>query len=203
VIDDIESHRCSWQRGEKFVISSVSNQSFVQIIEGEGDGEERRSREARLFHALASCDLGLDMVAVNYAGVFFAINSAHADRVRLELINLNVAFSIRSRCTMIVARVGYAPCLISTDAALEALSSAGVTVVHYESSGSRIAVLLDDADVLTALSSLEHAFDKRNLMKTGSFVQPSLLANGRRTRILHSKAVEREWGKRRVGTMAS
>jgi aspartokinase len=184
------------------VFSSVSDQSFVQIIEGEGDGEERRSREARLFHALASCKLGLEMVAVNYAGVFFAVDSAHAARVRRALINLNVAFSIHSGCTMIVARIGCAPCLISTDAALEALSSAGVTVVHYESSGSRIAVLVDDADVLTAQASLEHALDKCNLIQTSSFVQPRLIANGSRTRILHSKT-ERARGKRRLSKAAS
>lgn len=141
-------------------ITALRDISFVRVIEGDiDDVEARRTLEVTLFRRLAERDISIDMINVNNAGIFFVVDTQNVDAVRRELGDLNLALRIRPHCaklSIVGAGMRGTPGVMYR--IMQALTGAGVEVIHSTDSNITISLLVPDEDAARAEQAVHDYF---------------------------------------------
>ena len=142
-------------------VTSAGGLSFIRIIRGDlPDQKARMELELRMFERLAHEGISLDQININTAGVFFAVRSADAQRVRDLLSDMNLAVRIRDRCaklSIVGAGMRGQPGVMYR--IVSALSEGGIEIVHCTDSNITISVLIHEGDVERAERAVHDRFE--------------------------------------------
>jgi aspartate kinase len=141
-------------------ITSLRDVVFVRVIQGEIDDlEARRELELEVFRRAADCDVSVDMINVNNAGIFFIIDSEHLETIRRVFGGLNMALRVRSHCAKIsIVGAGMRGVSGVMYRVVRALSGAGVEIIHSTDSNITISVLVPEEDVARAEQAIHDYF---------------------------------------------
>jgi aspartate kinase len=141
-------------------ITSLRDVVFVRVIQGEIDDlEARRELELEVFRRAAECDVSVDMINVNNAGIFFIIDSEHLETIRRVFGGLNMALRVRSHCAKIsIVGAGMRGVSGVMYRVVQALSGAGVEIIHSTDSNITISVLVPEEDVARAEQAVHDYF---------------------------------------------
>ena len=141
-------------------ITSLRDVVFVRVIQGEIDDlEARRELELEVFRRAAECDVSVDMINVNNAGIFFIIDSEHLETIRRVFSGLNMALRVRSHCAKIsIVGAGMRGVSGVMYRVVQALSGAGVEIIHSTDSNITISVLVPEEDVARAEQAVHDYF---------------------------------------------
>jgi aspartate kinase len=141
-------------------ITSLRDVVFVRVIQGEIDDlEARRELELEVFRRAAECDVSVDMINVNNAGIFFIIDSEHLDTIRRVFGGLNMALRVRAQCAKIsIVGAGMRGVSGVMYRVVQALSGAGVEIIHSTDSNITISVLVPEEDVARAEQAIHDYF---------------------------------------------
>ena len=141
-------------------ITSASHLTFMRVIQGEIDDPAERIRlELEIFQRLAERDISIDLINVNTAGVFFIVDAEMVDTVRKELANLNLAVRVRPHCaklSIVGAGMRGTPGVMYR--VVQALSDAGIEIIHSTDSNITISVLVDEEDAGRAEQVIHDSF---------------------------------------------
>jgi hypothetical protein len=140
-------------------ITSQRGISCVSAIEGDvdEDAETRRRLEAELFRRIAESDIVIDVVSIDEEGAFFVVDTRRLDDLRLMLARLNLALRVRPNCTRISVFDRFAcPARVPLMMAriVQALTDAGVSIVHCATSAAEVEVIVADRCALLAEGTL-------------------------------------------------
>jgi aspartate kinase len=141
-------------------ITSLRDVIFIRVIQGEIDDlSARRELELELFRRVAERDVSVDMININNAGIFFIIDSDKLDTVRTELTGLNMAVRVRPHCAKIsIVGAGMRGTSGVMYRIVQALSEAGIEIIHSTDSNITISVLVPEEDVARAEQSIHDYF---------------------------------------------
>ena len=141
-------------------ITSLRDVVFVRVIQGEIDDlGARRDLELELFRRVAERDVSVDMININNAGIFFIIDSEKLEIVRSELAGLNMALRVRAHCAKIsIVGAGMRGTSGVMYRVVQALSEAGIEIIHSTDSNITISVLVPEEDVARAEQSVHDYF---------------------------------------------
>ena len=130
-------------------ITKQGGLSYICAIEGDldNDAETHRRLETETFRRVAESGIAIDLVSIDAEGICFAVDSAHLDRLRQELASLNLAVRMRPGCTRFsivdrLARPHGIPAMMP--AVVQALTDAGITIVHCTSNTAEVSMLVAD-----------------------------------------------------------
>jgi aspartate kinase len=138
-------------------ITSLRDIAFFRIIQGE-DIEHRAELDLKIFQRLAERGISVDMINVNSAGVFFVCDSENIDAVRAELANLNIALRVRTHCSKLsIVGAGMRGTPGVMYRVVQAVTEAGVEIIHSTDSNITISILVPEAETVRAEQAL-HAF---------------------------------------------
>jgi aspartate kinase len=141
-------------------ITSLRDVIFIRVIQGEIDDlSGRRALELELFRRVAERDVSVDMININNAGIFFIIDSDKLETVRTELTGLNMAVRVRPHCAKIsIVGAGMRGTSGVMYRIVQALSEAGIEIIHSTDSNITISVLVPEEDVARAEQSIHDYF---------------------------------------------
>jgi aspartate kinase len=141
-------------------ITSLRDVVFIRVIQGEIDDlDARRELELELFRRVAERDVSVDMININNAGIFFIIDSDKLDTVRAELTGLNMAVRVRAHCAKIsIVGAGMRGTSGVMYRVVQALSEAGIEIIHSTDSNITISVLVPEEDVARAEQAIHDYF---------------------------------------------
>jgi aspartate kinase len=141
-------------------VASQRGVAFVRVVRGDlVDSDARSKVEVALFGRLAQRGISLDMVNVNGAGVFFIVDGRRLDAVRTELRELDLPAQIRSECTKLaIVGAGMRGTPGVMFHVVEALTQAGIEIVHSTDSNITITVLVPEDDGVRAEQALHDHF---------------------------------------------
>lgn len=141
-------------------ITSLRDVVFVRVIQGEIDDlGARRELELELFRRVAERDVSVDMININNAGIFFIIDSEKLETVRSELAGLNMALRVRAHCAKIsIVGAGMRGTSGVMYRIVQALSEAGIEIIHSTDSNITISILVPEEDVARAEQSIHDYF---------------------------------------------
>ena len=141
-------------------ITSLRDVVFVRVIQGEIDDlGARRDLELELFRRVAERDVSVDMININNAGIFFIFDSEKLEIVRSELAGLNMALRVRAHCAKIsIVGAGMRGTSGVMYRVVQALSEAGIEIIHSTDSNITISVLVPEEDVARAEQSVHDYF---------------------------------------------
>jgi aspartate kinase len=141
-------------------ITSIRDVAFFHAIQGEIDDPAARSRlEVTLFGRLAERDISIDMINVNNAGVFFIADMERVDAVRGELRDLNLAVRVKTHCRKLsIVGAGMRGTSGVMYRVVNALTQAGVEIIHSTDSNITISVLVAEDDGAQAEQALHDYF---------------------------------------------
>lgn len=141
-------------------ITSLRDITFVRVIQGDiDDAEARRKLELELFRRIAERDVSVDMINVNNAGVFFVCDSPDVDVVRAELTDLNLALRVRAHCAKLsIVGSGMRGTPGVMYRVVQALSVAGIEIIHSTDSNITISVLVPGEQVARAEQAIHDYF---------------------------------------------
>ncbi len=141
-------------------ITSLRDVVFVRVIQGEIDDlEARRELELEVFRRAAESDVSVDMINVNNAGIFFIIDSEHLETIRRVFGGLNMALRVRAHCAKIsIVGAGMRGVSGVMYRVVQALSGAGVEIIHSTDSNITISVLVPEEDVARAEQAIHDYF---------------------------------------------
>jgi aspartate kinase len=138
-------------------ITSLRDIAFFRIIQGE-DIEHRAELDLKIFQRLAERGVSVDMINVNSAGVFFVCDAENVDSVRAELGNLNLALRVRPHCSKIsIVGAGMRGTPGVMYRVVQAITEAGVEIIHSTDSNITISILVPEAETVRAEQAL-HSF---------------------------------------------
>jgi aspartate kinase len=99
------------------------------------------------------------MININNAGIFFIIDSDKLDMVRAELTGLNMAVRVRAHCAKIsIVGAGMRGTSGVMYRVVQALSEAGIEIIHSTDSNITISVLVPEEDVARAEQAIHDYF---------------------------------------------
>jgi aspartate kinase len=141
-------------------ITSLRDIVFFRVIQGDIDDLDARAKlEETLFGRLAEREISIDMINVNNAGIFFVCDSPNVDLVRRELSDLNLAIRVRSHCSKIsIVGAGMRGTSGVMYRVVQALTAAGVEIIHSTDSNITISVLVPEEEVARAEQAVHDAF---------------------------------------------
>jgi len=141
-------------------ITSLRDVVFVRVIQGEIDDlEARRQIELEVFRRAAESDVSVDMINVNNAGIFFIIDSEYLATIRRVFGGLNMALRVRAHCAKIsIVGAGMRGVSGVMYRVVQALSEAGVEIIHSTDSNITISVLVPEEDVARAEQAVHDYF---------------------------------------------
>jgi aspartate kinase len=140
-------------------ITAIRDVAFFRVIQGLSDEGGRATLDRELFDRVAAAGISIDMINVNDAGVFFAVDSHNIDRVRSELSDLNLALRVRPHCaklSIVGAGMRGTPGVMAR--VVRAVTEAGVEIIHSTDSNITISVLVPDDDAGRAEQALHDFF---------------------------------------------
>jgi len=141
-------------------ITAIHDVAFFHAIQGEIDDSAARSRlEVTLFGRLAERDISIDMINVNNAGVFFITDMDRVEGVRGELRDLNLAVRVRTHCAKLsIVGAGMRGTSGVMYRVVNALTQAGVEIIHSTDSNITISVLVAEDEGAGAEQALHDYF---------------------------------------------
>jgi aspartate kinase len=141
-------------------ITSLRDVIFIRVIQGEIDDlSARRQLELELFRRVAERDVSVDMININNAGIFFIIDSDKLETVRTELSGMNMAVRVRPHCAKIsIVGAGMRGTSGVMYRVVQALSEAGIEIIHSTDSNITISVLVPEEGVVRAEQSIHDYF---------------------------------------------
>ena len=141
-------------------ITSLRDVVFIRVIQGEIDDlDARRELELELFRRVAERDVSVDMININNAGIFFIIDSEKLETVRAELTGLNMAVRVRAHCAKIsIVGAGMRGTSGVMYRVVQALSEAGIEIIHSTDSNITISMLVPEEDVVRAEQAIHDYF---------------------------------------------
>jgi aspartate kinase len=140
-------------------ITSKTGVAFVHVDQGDADDADARDKRVTLFGRLAERDISIDMINVNTAGVFFIVDARKIEAVRSELHELGLASAVRTHCAKLAivgAGMRGTPGVIYR--IVQALTQAGVGIIHTTDSNITITVLVAEEDGVRAEQALHDYF---------------------------------------------
>jgi aspartate kinase len=160
-------------------ITSLRDVVFVRVIQGEIDDlAARRELELELFRRAAESDVSVDMINVNNAGIFFIIDSENLETIRREFAGLNMALRVRSHCAKLsIVGAGMRGVSGVMYRVVQALSEAGVEIIHSTDSNITISVLVPEEDVARAEQAVHDYF---RLGRNKDATPPEMAAGAKR-----------------------
>jgi aspartate kinase len=141
-------------------ITSLRDVVFVRVIAGEIDDlDQRRALELEIFRRAAENDVSVDMINVNNAGIFFIVDSENLETIRRSFQGLNMALRVRSHCAKLsIVGAGMRGVSGVMYRVVQALSEAGVEIIHSTDSNITISVLVPEEDVARAEQAVHDYF---------------------------------------------
>jgi aspartate kinase len=160
-------------------ITSLRDVVFVRVIQGEIDDlSARRQLELELFRRVAERDVSVDMININNAGIFFIIDSDKLEVVRAELAGMNMALRVRAHCAKIsIVGAGMRGTSGVMYRIVQALSEAGIEIIHSTDSNITISVLVPEEDVARGEQAIHDYF---RLGRDQDSTPPGMLAGAQR-----------------------
>jgi aspartate kinase len=153
ISDDAEIDRTHPVTG----IAAVDGYTFVHASpEGAGGAS---GWERALFKSLAEENISIDCVNVNAAGVFFIVADAQFDAAQRSLTGQPISMRARRECAKIsIVGAGMRGTPGVVYRVVDALSSAGVTIIHSTDSNITVSVLVPGAQAAVAENALHEYF---------------------------------------------
>jgi aspartate kinase len=141
-------------------VTSLRDVVFVRVIAGEIDDlDARRALELEIFRRAAENDVSVDMINVNNAGIFFIIDSENLETIRRDFQGLNMALRVRAHCAKLsIVGAGMRGVSGVMYRVVQALSAAGVEIIHSTDSNITISVLVPEEDVARAEQAVHDYF---------------------------------------------
>ena len=141
-------------------ITALRDVVFVRVIQGEIDDlDARRELELELFRRVAERDVSVDMININNAGIFFIVDSDRLEIVRSELAGMNLALRVRANCAKIsIVGAGMRGTSGVMYRVVQALSAAGIEIIHSTDSNITISVLVPEEDVARGEQAIHDYF---------------------------------------------
>jgi len=139
-------------------ITSLRDITFFRIIQGE-DVEHRADLDVKIFARLAERGVSIDMINVNNAGVFFVCDAENIGTVRAALGDLNIALRSREHCaklSIVGAGMRGTPGVMYR--VVQAVTDAGVEIIHSTDSNITISILVPEDHVVNAEQALHNFF---------------------------------------------
>jgi aspartate kinase len=134
--------------------------TWVRVIRGDlAHQRQRMQAEIEMFRRLAAAAISLDQVAINQAGVAFAVHGERGEEVRSLMGDLNLAIRFREGCgklSVVGAGMSGTPGVVYE--IVTALSSADVEIIHCTDSNITVSVLVPEADVERAEAAVHAHF---------------------------------------------
>jgi len=141
-------------------IAAVHDLAFVHMILGEIEDREQLAKlELEIFGRLANRGISIDLINVNRAGVFFAVENNYLNFVREELRDLNMAVRVRQNCaklSIVGAGMRGTPGVMYR--VVQALEGQGVEIIHSTDSNITISVLVREDEAAKAEQALHDYF---------------------------------------------
>ncbi len=153
ISDDAEIDRARPVSG----IATIEGYTFVHAAPEGAGGASGWERE--LFKALAEAGISIDCVNVNAAGVFFAVADAQYEATQARLAAQPISLRARRDCakiSIVGAGMRGTPGVIYR--MVDALSAAGVTIIHSTDSNITVSVLVPGALAAAAETALHEYF---------------------------------------------
>jgi aspartate kinase len=141
-------------------VTAARDVAFFRVIQGDiDDAEARRDLEVTLFGRLAERDISIDMINVNNAGIFFIADMDRVEAVRSELRDLNLAVRVRTHCAKLsIVGSGMRGTSGVMYRVVQAITQAGVEIIHSTDSNITISVLVPEDDGVRAEQALHDYF---------------------------------------------
>jgi aspartate kinase len=141
-------------------VTSLRDVVFVRVIAGEIDDlDARRALELEIFRRAAENHVSVDMINVNNAGIFFIIDSENLETIRRDFQGLNMALRVRAHCAKLsIVGAGMRGVSGVMYRVVQALSAAGVEIIHSTDSNITISVLVPEEDVARAEQAVHDYF---------------------------------------------
>jgi aspartate kinase len=141
-------------------VTSTRDLTFVRVIRDLSGQDARMQLELQMFGRLARERISLDQININAAGIFFAVRSAQAQRVRELLADLNLAIRLREHCAKLsIVGAGMRGMPGVMYQIVEALSKARIEIVHCTDSNITISILIPEAEVARAEAAVHDRFE--------------------------------------------
>ncbi|TAM87881.1 aspartate kinase [bacterium] len=141
-------------------IAAIHDLAFVHMILGEIEDREKLGKlELEIFGRLARRGISIDLINVNRAGVFFAVESYNLPVVREELRDLNMAVRVRESCaklSIVGAGMRGTPGVMYR--VVQALEAQGVEIIHSTDSNITISILVREEDATKAEQGIHDYF---------------------------------------------
>ncbi|HVA36912.1 MAG TPA: aspartate kinase [Candidatus Dormibacteraeota bacterium] len=141
-------------------IAAIHDLAFVHILLG--DIESRQQLQAlvlEVFGRLAKRGISIDLINVNRAGVFFAVENPNLEVVREELRELNMAVRVRQNCaklSIVGAGMRGTPGVMYR--VVQALEGSGVEIIHSTDSNITISLLVREEEAASAEQAIHDYF---------------------------------------------
>jgi aspartate kinase len=139
-------------------ITSLRDVTFFRLIQGD-DTEHRADLDVKIFKRLAENGVSIDMINVNNAGVFFVCDAENVGTVRTALGDLNIALRTREHCaklSIVGAGMRGTPGVMYR--VVQAVTDAGVEIIHSTDSNITISILVPEDQVVGAEQALHNFF---------------------------------------------
>jgi aspartate kinase len=99
------------------------------------------------------------MININNAGIFFIVDSDRLEIVRSELAGMNLALRVRANCAKIsIVGAGMRGTSGVMYRVVQALSAAGIEIIHSTDSNITISVLVPEEDVARGEQAIHDYF---------------------------------------------
>ncbi|MDE2571794.1 MAG: aspartate kinase [bacterium] len=141
-------------------IAAIHDLAFVHMLLGEIEDRGQMAKlELEIFGRLANRGISIDLINVNRAGVFFAVESPNLSVVREELRELNMAIRVRQSCaklSIVGAGMRGTPGVMYR--VVQALEAMGVEIIHSTDSNITISILVREEEAAKAEQAIHDFF---------------------------------------------